>query len=172
MNAASLTQVVGFLVALGGLSGLIMFFVSRWDKKRDPVSKAEAEVALAAKALGLAEGINDRLVAEVGRLDDKIEAMEARHATERQEDQARHAAEREQFLTKIAGLERRMAGVIEDRDAIVQYFFVFRAWVANGQRPPAPPVPEHLAEIIPEWVPGDGAEPPRPRPDPSDETHG
>jgi hypothetical protein len=172
VNAASLTQVVGFLVALGGLSGLIMFFVSRWDKKRDPVSKAEAEVALAAKALGLAEGINDRLVAEVGRLDDKIEAMEARHAAEREEDQTRHAAEREQLLTKITGLERQIGAMIEDRDKTFQFLLVLRAWAGAGAKPPIPALPTHLREVIPEWVPGDGAEPPKPRLNPSDETHG
>ena len=153
MTSANLSAVVGILGALGALSGLVMFFVTRWDKKRDPVSKAQAEVALAATALGLVEGVNDRLLKEVGRLDERIQSMEERHAREREED-----------LTQIAGLKRRVAAVIEDRDAIVRYFIVFRAWVANGSRPPSPPVPEHLADILPEWVPGDGAEPPKPRP--------
>ena len=165
MNAASLTQVVGFLVALGSVSGLVMFFVSRWDKKRDPVSKAEAEVALAAKALGMVEGINDRLIGEVGRLDSKIEAMEARHAAEREEDrlerealEARHALEREEDRTKIDGLERRMAAVIEDRDQLVKYVNDMHLWFEAGAPPPAPDVPERLADVIPKWMPADGEE--------------
>lgn len=151
--SGSLSTLVAVLAALGGMSGLLIFLISRWDKKRDPVSKAEAEVALAAKALGLAEGINDRLIGEVGRLDARIALMEERHARERDEDR-----------TEIAGLKRRMAGVIEDRDSLVAYFLVFRQWVAMGSRPPAPAVPKHLADFLPEWVPGDGAEPPSPNP--------
>ena len=68
--------------------------------------------------------------------------------------------------TEISGLQRRITGVIEDRDDLVRYITVFYAWVAAGAKPPAPSVPEHLADVIPKWIPGDGAEPPpRRRPD-------
>lgn len=62
--------------------------------------------------------------------------------------------------TEIAGLQRRVVGVIEDRDDLVRYISILRAWIASGARPPAPAVPVHLADVLPEWVPGDGAEPP------------
>jgi hypothetical protein len=168
VTGGTLTQVVGILVALGGISGLVIFFVTRWDKKRDPISKAEAEVALAAKALGMAEGLNDKLLREVTRLDERLEAADERLALMEE----RHAAERDEDRTKIAGLERSMSAVIASRDALVQYFIVFRGWVSNGMIPPPPAVPEHLADVIPAWVPGDGAEIPKPRLDPKDETHG
>ena len=67
---------------------------------------------------------------------------------------------------EIAGLQRRVMGVIEDRDDLVRYVTVLRAWIASGARPPAPQVPEHLADVLPAWIPVDGAEPPiRARPE-------
>ena len=62
--------------------------------------------------------------------------------------------------TEISGLQRRISGVIEDRDDLVRYITIFYAWVAAGAKPPAPSVPEHLADVLPKWVPGDGAEVP------------
>jgi len=63
--------------------------------------------------------------------------------------------------TEIAGLQRRVAGMYEDRDDLVRYIGVLRAWIASGARPPAPAVPVHLADVLPAWIPGDGAEPPK-----------
>lgn len=72
--------------------------------------------------------------------------------------------EKSHLQTEVAGLQRRIAGVYEDRDDLVRYITVFYAWVASGAKPPAPAVPEHLADVVPKWIPGDGAEPPlRPR---------
>ena len=118
MNA-DLSGLVAVLGGLGALTGLVVFFVTRWDKKRDPVSKAEAEIALAAKTIGLVSGVNDRLIREVGRLDDKIAAIEERHARERDEDR-----------TKISSLERQVEAMMRDRDDIVRYFIKERAWTA------------------------------------------
>jgi hypothetical protein len=64
--------------------------------------------------------------------------------------------------TEIVGLQRRVAGMIEDRDALVSYVVVFREWVAGGSRPPAPTNPRHLADVLPAWVLADGAEAPKP----------
>lgn len=61
---------------------------------------------------------------------------------------------------EIAGLQRRVMGVIEDRDDLVRYITVLRVWIASGAKPPAPQVPEHLADVLPAWIPVDGAEPP------------
>lgn len=71
--------------------------------------------------------------------------------------------ERAHALTEITSLQRRVAGMYDDRDDLVRYITILRAWVASGAKPPAPAVPEHLADVVPEWVPGDGAEPPRRR---------
>ena len=67
---------------------------------------------------------------------------------------------RADYQTEISGLQRRISGVIEDRDDLVRYITIFYAWVAAGAKPPAPSVPEHLADVLPKWVPGDGAEVP------------
>lgn len=60
--------------------------------------------------------------------------------------------------TEIAGLQRRVLGVIRDRDDLVRYITVLREWIASGARPPAPAVPIHLADVLPAWIPVDGAE--------------
>jgi hypothetical protein len=60
--------------------------------------------------------------------------------------------------TEIAGLQRRVIGIVEDRDDLVRYLRVLQAWIGAGAKPPAPAVPEHLADVIPAWIPGDGAE--------------
>jgi hypothetical protein len=64
--------------------------------------------------------------------------------------------------TEIAGLQRRVTGMFDDRDDLVRYIGVLRAWISSGARPPAPAVPQHLADVVPAWVPGDGAEVPKP----------
>lgn len=61
-------------------------------------------------------------------------------------------AQIEKQQTEITGLKRRVAGVIEDRDALVAYVASLREWVVNGARPPAPDVPRHLADVLPPWV--------------------
>jgi hypothetical protein len=64
--------------------------------------------------------------------------------------------------TEIAGLKRRVDAVMRDRDNLVAYVKVMQAWIANGAKPPAPTLPNHLADVVPAWVPGDDAERPRP----------
>lgn len=68
--------------------------------------------------------------------------------------------ERANLHTEVAGLQRRVIGIVADRDDLVRYITVLRAWIASGAKPPAPAVPTHLADVLPAWVPGDGAEPP------------
>lgn len=53
--------------------------------------------------------------------------------------------------TEIAGLKRRVAGMIDDRDSLVSYLVIVRNWVAGGAKPPAPTIPRHLADVLPEW---------------------
>lgn len=57
--------------------------------------------------------------------------------------------------TKIAGLERKVAAVITDRDDVVGFLVVWREWVAKGSVPPAPRIPLHLRDVIPDWTPQD-----------------
>lgn len=70
--------------------------------------------------------------------------------------------ERTDVQTEIAGLQRRIVGIIDDRDEMARWLSIFRAWIAAGAKPPAPSLPEHLADVLPKWIPTDGAElPPR-----------
>jgi hypothetical protein len=93
---------------------------------------------------------------------DKLDARVRYLEEQREQDFAKI----EDQQTEIHGLKRRMAGVIDDRDAIVAYFVRFRDWVSKGARPPAPSIPTHLAEVIPPWVSDDGE-----KPTPREETH-
>lgn len=57
--------------------------------------------------------------------------------------------------TQIAGLERRVGAVIKDRDGVITYLIGFREWVSRGSKPPVPPIPLHLRDVIPDWSPDD-----------------
>lgn len=111
--------------------------------------------AAAIVIVGLAGLIGARITAKgaahaspYDALAERVLRLEAQH----DEDELQREADR----TKIAGLERRLSMVIEDRDALVRYITTFREWVALGARPPAPTVPQHLRDVIPNWMPADG----------------
>jgi hypothetical protein len=80
--------------------------------------------------------------------------------------------ERAHALTEITGLQRRVEAMYADRDNLVRYIGVLRTWVASGAKPPPPPVPPHLANVVPEWVPADGAAILRPTPEPEEVPRG
>ena len=54
------------------------------------------------------------------------------------EEKARH----------LAHLRDRLEIVIRDRDALVAYVKQLGAWIAAGAKPPAPPVPTHLHDLL------------------------
>ena len=116
--------------------------------------------------LELAEMVKRVAASEVATLTVRLERTEAKSNRAHAELAALHRkvsdleAGRENDQTEIAGLQRRVMGVIEDRDDLVRYITVLRAWIASGARPPAPDVPAHLADVLPAWIPVDGAEPP------------
>lgn len=138
---------------------------------------AWAVVAAVVAVVGtLATVFGGVFTARAGRKASPYEALEKRvlwledqHVKSSEKLDVQHAelvrlrAERANDQTEIAGLQRRVAGMFDDRDDLVRYIVILRQWVASGARPPAPAVPEHLADVVPEWVPGDGAEPPRRR---------
>lgn len=95
--------------------------------------------------------------ARAGRQASPYDAL-ANRVTKLEEQRAADVATIEAQQTEIVGLQRRVTGMIEDRDALVSYVVTFREWVASGSRPPAPQIPRHLADVLPPWVSGDGLE--------------
>lgn len=90
-----------------------------------------------------------------------------------EENRENDRAEIEELQTAKAGLERRVAAVISDRDDVVGYLVTFREWVQIGAPPPPPRVPLHLRNVIPDWMPVDEQRTSRPRSSPpSSETVG
>lgn len=59
--------------------------------------------------------------------------------------------------TQIMELHRTLIAVTEDRDLLVAYVRRWWAWALSGAKPPPPPVPDHLADVLP---PGDFIWPP------------
>ena len=106
---------------------------------------AAGEVATLTVRLERTEAKSNRARAEIETLHGKVSGLEQGRANDQ---------------TEIAGLHRRVTGVIDDRDDLVRYITVLRVWIASGAKPPAPQVPEHLADVLPAWIPVDGAEPP------------
>ncbi len=147
------------------LAGVKFAFDAVTGRRVRRVSDGKAE-------LELAEMVKRVAASEVATLTVRLERTEAKSNRAHAELAALHRkvsdleAGRENDQTEIAGLQRRVMGVIEDRDDLVRYITVLRAWIASGARPPAPDVPAHLADVLPAWIPVDGAEPPvRARPE-------
>ena len=139
MSAGWWTVVAAAVAVLG--TALTVF--GGWITARGGRTASPYE-ALAARVTAL-EAQRERDVLKIEAQHDEIVALK----TGRANDQ-----------TEIVGLQRRVAGMYEDRDDLVRYIGILRAWIASGARPPAPAVPAHLADVLPAWVPGDGAEPP------------
>ena len=132
--------------------------------------KAELELAEMVKRVAADEvaTLTVRLERTEGRAEKAhVEIVSLRHkVSELEEGRTADQAEIATNVTEIAGLQRRVMGVIDDRDELVRYITVLQVWIASGARPPAPDVPAHLADVLPAWIPVDGAEPPvRARPE-------
>ena len=136
MSAAAWPAVAAIVAAMLALAGAI--YTTRSGGRASPYA------AVVARVVAL-EAQREADVLKIERLQHKVSELEEGRANDQ---------------TEIVGLQRRIAGVFEDRDDLVRYITVLRAWIAAGARPPAPAVPEHLADVVPQWVPGDGAEPP------------
>ena len=142
MSADAWPAVAAIVAAMLALAGAI--YTTRSGGRASPYA------AVVARVVAL-EAQREADVLKIERLQHKVSELEDGRANDQ---------------TEISGLQRRIAGVFEDRDDLVRYITVLRAWIAAGARPPAPAVPGRLADVVPQWVPGDGAEPPtRRRPD-------
>ena len=55
---------------------------------------------------------------------------------------------------KIDSLNRTVKAVVQDRDDVVVYLKTFWKWAKNGAKPPPPPIPDHLADVLPpdQWT--------------------
>jgi hypothetical protein len=166
-----LKWVVSIIVALGGV---VTFLIRRHDTKKDPLPRQSAEMALAVSAAGVVQSSNLRLEAEVQAIGEALarerlrnDGNEIRNAElERRIDDLEEKGRRDSRLiedqqTEIVGLKRRVEGMITDRDALVRFVDVLRVWFASGAKPPPPSIPAHLADVLPPWVPADGAEVPQ-----------
>ena len=136
MNPAAWSAVGVIVGAMLVLAGTV--YTTRAGGRASPYA------AVVARVVAL-EAQREADVLKIERLQHKVAELEDGRANDQ---------------TEISGLQRRIAGVFEDRDDLVRYITVLRAWIAAGAKPPAPSVPEHLADVVPQWVPGDGAEPP------------
>lgn len=134
MDAAAWPAVAAVVGALLALAGAV--YTTRSGGRASPYA------AVVARVVAL-EAQREADVLRIERLQHKVSELENGRANDQ---------------TEISGLQRRIAGVFEDRDDLVRYITVLRAWIAAGARPPAPSVPEHLADVVPKWIPGDGAE--------------
>ena len=125
-----LSAIVGGLTVLGGGIG---WLVRRHDARKDTIPKAAAEVALAQQALGIVKESRDSLADDVRRLmldrdedRSRIDKLEADRIT----DRAR--------IGRLEALLGVAAGYIE---ALLR-------WVRTGAKPPHPPLPDDLNDLI------------------------
>ena len=118
---------------LTALAPLVMWWVKRRDAQHDRIPKAAAEVALAQQALGIVKESRDYLADDVRRLmldrdedRSRIDKLEADRAT----DRAR--------IGRLEALLGVAAGYIE----------ALLLWVLTGAKPPHPPLPDDLNDLI------------------------
>jgi hypothetical protein len=158
------------------LTGLKFAFDAITGRRVRRVVDGEAELRLAEMVKRVAadevETLTNRLaVTEAHRERDagRIEALTQEVVTLKRERVAAQA-EIENAQTDLAGLQRRIVGIIDDRDDLARALVTQQAWIAAGAHPPAPVLPEHLADVLPQWMPADGSKPPgtRIRPDATD----
>ncbi|MEO5745788.1 MAG: hypothetical protein ABIQ53_14525 [Terracoccus sp.] len=50
---------------------------------------------------------------------------------------------------QIADLRGQLTAVIADRDGVVAYVKTLWRWIIGGSKPPPPPIPDHLQDILP-----------------------
>lgn len=67
----------------------------------------------------------------------------------------RDLAERlDRVEAKSSAQASTIALMISDRDDLLRWINgVLRPWIVSGAKPPAPAVPDHLADVLPQWVP-------------------
>ena len=64
-------------------------------------------------------------------------------------DRVTQLEDRDEEKSRImARLRDHLEVVIRDRDNLVSYIKALSAWVAAGAKPPAPPVPTHLHDLL------------------------
>ena len=134
MSAGAWTAVAALIAVAGvGLTALGAWITAKGTRKASPYE-------------ALAKRVTDL---EIQRAEDvrKIEEQQVQIAALKARDG--------QAQSQIAGLERRVSAVINDRDGVITYLIQFREWVARGSKPPVPPIPLHLRDVIPDWAPDD-----------------
>lgn len=80
-------EIAALVSSIAALAGAGAFYVGRHDKAKDPLPKEAAEVAIAKDALGVVKASHDTLVADVARLNARIDDVEGEAHTLREEVQ-------------------------------------------------------------------------------------
>lgn len=58
------------------------------------------------------------------------------------------ARDRDKAL-QLESLKQQLDIVTEDRDGVVAYLKTLWRWVVSGAKPPPPPIPDHLHDVLP-----------------------
>lgn len=91
--------------------------------------------------------------ARAGRRASPYEALE-RRVLKLEERLETVENENDGLKAKNADLQSTVGLILTDRDSLLKWInHVLRPWIEAGADPPAPSVPDHLADMLPQWVP-------------------
>jgi hypothetical protein len=124
MDPAWLTALVPLVLAAGGA---VSWLISRRDKRKDPLPKQQAELAIAQQALGIVTEAAAFSAAEASGLRERVVKLEA----DREEDREAREVDRAR-ISRLEGLFARAVSYIET---------LLRAW--GSPKPPQPPAELH-----------------------------
>lgn len=112
--------------ALGAIGGGVAWLVRRRDSKKDPIPKESAAVALAQSGVALMQGVADRLEGDIGDLRNEV-------ASQRDE---------------IGDLRGDLHSLRVTLGAAARYIERLLHWAKSESRPPVPPLPVELRDLI------------------------
>lgn len=137
MSNATLAALVA---VLGTAASLLMWWVGRRDKQKDPISKHAADLALAEQAVGIIATSRDTLADDVRRISSELAAERARgDSHQRQIDDLRKDNERLHGMVDEIRTRLSQAG---------SYIEALLRWTRDGSPPPPPPLPSVLHDLI------------------------
>lgn len=116
----------GIVTVLGTVGTGVAWLLSRRDRKKDPIPKESAAVALAQSGISLMQGVADRINAEL--LEVRTELSDVR--------------------TELSDVRSEVRRLTTTLGAAARYIERLLRWAKSESRPPIPALPSELRDLI------------------------
>lgn len=130
MNSNSaLVELIKYILTGGGIAA-IMEAYRQWRKSRKEDERTDVDILAILRQMAA----------------DEVKRVREDMATMREEAQRQSRAKDQ----KIDRLSEKVDALIDDRDGLVEYVKSIWRWLLSGAKPPPPPIPDHLQDVLPE----------------------